>query len=289
MTFYHAPLAWGRLLRLGYARANAYLSGNQTSAKRRAHEEANYDRYISGRADFVDLLARQGRGRAVKRIFVMGCGRSGTWLLYTLLSLAKDTYSLFEEVDVGRFARIRSPKPVHLLKRDQKSYLTAHRIPSSISIVWVVRHPFDVVTSRHPEKAWKRPFHIEAKRWNGEMDALRAFLEAERPNGIVVRYEDLVGDPDTTTSRLMDALDLEFAHSFGEFAELAQVPPNVRTIMHGLRAVSTDRVERWRSDSELVQRVQDIFPQISGRLEWVGQRFDYDVSLPKTPVILEGA
>jgi hypothetical protein len=276
-------------LRLGYARAGAYFSGNQKAAERRAHEEAHYDRYLSRRADFADLLARQDRRRAVKRIFVMGCGRSGTWLLYSLLSMAKDAFTLFEEVDVGRFARIGSPKPVHLLKRDKKSYLTAHRIPPSISVVWIVRHPFDVVTSRHPEKAWKKPFHIEPKRWNGEMEALRGFVEAARPNGIVVRYEDLVGNPETTIFRIMGALELEPAYSLGEFAERAQVPSNVRKIMHGLRTVSATRVERWRSDPELVERVQDVFPQMSERLEWVGRRFDYDVSLPRMPVILKGA
>jgi hypothetical protein len=283
MTLYYEPRAWGRGFSLAYARANAYLRADEAAAKRLAHEETKYDRYVSARPDFAELLARKDRGQAVKRIFVMGCGRSGTWLLYALLSMAKDAHVLFEEVDVGRFGRIASPEPVHILKRDQKSYVTAASIPASISVVWIVRHPFDVVTSRHPEKTWKIPFHIDAKRWNGEMDALRHFLEERRPNGLVVRYEDLVNSPEPTMSRIAGAFGLELSASIGEFADRAQVPANVREIMHGLRSIAPQSVERWRSDPELVRRVHDIVPQIAERLDWASQCFGYDVSLPELP------
>jgi hypothetical protein len=228
MTTYYEPRAWGRTLSLAYARANAYLRADAAAASRLAHEETRYDRYVSARPDFAELLARQDGIRPVKRVFVMGCGRSGTWLLYALLSMAKDAYALFEEVDVGRFARIMSREPNQILKRDQKSYLAAARIPASIAVVWIVRHPFDVVTSRHPEKAWKTPFHINAKRWNGEMDALRQFLEADRPNGHVVRYEELVSRPEPTMSHIARAVGLELSASIGEFADRAQVPASMR-------------------------------------------------------------
>ena len=279
MGFSNDASGMTRHIRFGYARLLVHLSGSGVAARRLKRQELKYDRSISRREDFADLLARNDRSRVVKRIFVMGCGRSGTWLLYSLLSMVKHTYALFEEVDVGRFARIKSAKPNHILKRDSKSFRTADRIPKSIGIVWIVRHPFDVMTSHNPGKA-NRSFHINPDRWNGEMDALRRFIEHPRPNGIVVKYEDLVSEPDLTLSRVAAIFGLEISGSACKSITHTHIPADVRDTMNGLRQISTNSVGRWRSDPDLVARVHNVVGPMRERLEWVSERFGYEVTPP---------
>ena len=198
---------------LGCARAWAQLSKSEAAISRLERKEQKCDRFITRGGQLSELLARIDGGRLVNRIFVMGCGRSGTWLLYSLLTRVMDSYALFEEVDVARFARIKSDKLNHLLKRYHKSYSTAHLIPRSVGVVWIVRHPFDVLTSHHPVRNSHRAFHVGSNRWNGEMDALKTFIGEARPNGIVVRYEDLVSDPDGALQGIVEAFGQEMSAS----------------------------------------------------------------------------
>jgi hypothetical protein len=265
-------------LELAYAQILARLSRSDAASKRLKDQELNYDRYTSHRQDFADLMARTDHGKPVKRIFVMGCGRSGTWLMYSLLSMVKDAYVFFEEVDVGRFARIKSRKPIHILKRDAKSFRTAGLIPESIGIVWLVRHPFDVVTSHNPQKG--KRFHLKPDRWVKEIDALRRFLEHPRPNVVVVRYEDLTSNADATLSRIAAAFGVDVSGRARDFVNDAQIPADVLATMHGLRSISTNSVGRWRSEPERMQRVRDVVPSMGEHLEWVSERFGYDVTLP---------
>jgi hypothetical protein len=267
-----------RRLRLAYARWQSRVRPTEEAIARLAREELKCDKLISRREDFPALLDQIDGANPRDRLFVMGCGRSGTWLLYSLLAKQMDAYVLFEEVDVGRFARIRSNKPIHILKRNHKSYETAHRIPASVATVWIVRHPFDVLTSHHPVYGHKS-FHIGPDRWNGEMDALRAFLATSRKNVAVLRYEDLVYDPEGTLARSMTSLGFEFSESKREFSDI-EIPALVQRAMHGLRPVSRDSIERWRCHPEFRARLEEIMPLIDERLRWVSHSFGYDTQLP---------
>ena len=177
------------------------------------------------------------------------------------------------------FAHIKSDKLNHLLKRDYKSYWTAHLIPRSVGIVWIVRHPFDVLTSHHPFKNSHRGFHVKPHRWNGEMDALKAFIGEARPNGIVLRYEDLVSDPDGTLQRIVEAFGQEMSASARDLGTSQDIPAEIRETMQGLRPVSKELVGRWRSHPDFVAHLHEVLPSIHERLRWVSGRFGYDTTL----------
>ena len=221
---YYKALGVKSSVALSYARVWAHMSKSEEAISQLERKEQKCDRSITSGGQLSELLARIDGGRRVNRIFVMGCGRSGTWLLYSLLTRVMDSYALFEEVDVARFAHIKSDKLNHLLKRDYKSYWTAHLIPRSVGIVWIVRHPFDVLTSHHPFKNSHRGFHVKPHRWNGEMDALKAFIGEARPNGIVLRYEDLVSDPDGTLQRIVEAFGQEMSASARDLGTSRRYP-----------------------------------------------------------------
>jgi len=257
-------------LRLLRARLIAQCCPSSQALHQLTRLELKCDRAISRRSDFADILSRTH----VNRVFVMGCGRSGTWLAYSLLSMAQDAYFTFEEVDVGRFARIRSRKAHHLLKRNSKSFEAAHSIPTSVGILWLVRHPFDVLTSQHPGKG-QRQFHIHPQRWNGEMDALRKFHESGRPNGMVIRYEDLVNDPERIVSEIAATFSLTI-RNVDQWVK-APIPAYVGRAMHGVRPICARSVNRWKSDPDLAVYLDEILPIIQLRAEWVSKAFHYDL------------
>jgi hypothetical protein len=260
---------------LAHARVLARLSEDRAEQLKEA--EFRLDKAISSRADFPELLARLDRGQPVKRIFVMGCGRSGTWLLTSLLSTVKGAYLIFEEVDVGRFARIKSDQRVHILKRHWKSYSRVDSIAPYIGVIWIVRHPFDVVTSYNPGKG-KAHFHIGPARWNAEMNALKAFVDRPRENAMVIRYEDLTTEPAGTLDQIAETFGFEFSSHAHDFGQHVAVPSEVAVTMHGVRSISPSSIGRWRVDPERRRRVAEIAPMMGENLRWVAERFDYDLS-----------
>ena len=162
-----------RRLELAYARAWWSFAKSAVAAEQAGEAEVRLDRIIQRPGRLRSVAGPIGPRRANQKNLVMGCGRSGTWLLTSLLAAIKGAYVLFEEVDVGRFARIRNDYRIHILKRYPKSFIRADSIPVSIGVIWLVRHPFDVVTSRNPGSG-KVDFHIGPGRWCGEMNALEA-------------------------------------------------------------------------------------------------------------------
>ena len=99
---YYKALGVKSSVALSYARVWAHMSKSEEAISQLERKEQKCDRSITSGGQLSELLARIDGGRRVNRIFVMGCGRSGTWLLYSLLTRVMDSYALFEEVDVAR-------------------------------------------------------------------------------------------------------------------------------------------------------------------------------------------
>jgi tetratricopeptide (TPR) repeat protein len=107
------------------------------------------DRAQSFSPDFAQKLEQIDGSRPHRRIYLAGCARSGTWLATALLGCFAGVQVVAEESMVGRFVRIAPAAPTIVLKRSSDAYTVLDRIPASIEIVYVVRHPFDVLTSAH--------------------------------------------------------------------------------------------------------------------------------------------
>src|SRR5262249_13116332 len=113
--------------------------------------------------------------KPLKRIYVMGCGRSGTWLVTGVISTFADVCVVGQEVRVETFGILSSTQPTLVLKRANDSFATIMEIPEEIGIAYIIRHPFDVLTSHHPNNV--RRFHIRPDRWLGEMTALHYLVQ----------------------------------------------------------------------------------------------------------------
>lgn len=212
-----------------------------------------------------------------KRIYVMGCGRSGTWLLTALFATFRGVEIFPDETPVETFARHLASKPVLVLKRDSTSYQNVEDIPHNIAIAWIVRHPFDVLTSHNPTTGHK--FHIQPHRWLGEMLALQYLMATARPNTTIVRYEDLVTRPEAIQGEIASAFGLEAEAGVDQIAARFRPSDAADRAMHGLRPIDRDSLDKFRRDPEKLAYLRSILPRLGGTLQWVAETFGYDVTL----------
>lgn len=213
-----------------------------------------------------------------KRIFIMGCGRSGTWLLTGIMSTFRDVAIVPAEVPVELFGLVNSTKPIQVMKRSMHSFETVEKIPARISILYAVRHPFDVLTSFN--KTTGRKYHVGPARWLGEMLALQFLVDTYRSGTKIVRYEDLVENPSLVQAGVGDFFGLEKAVDADQYLSTFRPPPEATAAMHGLRPIDSRSVGRWKNDNENIRYLRNIRPRLGAMLNWVGTSFDYDVTLP---------
>jgi hypothetical protein len=220
-------------------------------------------------------LAEMTKRRPFRRIYVMGCGRSGTWVLTHVMNTFKDTDVVLQELAFEYFGLLATRSAVLVFKRDHIAYQRIEQIPECIEIVCIVRHPFDVLTSHLPGSG--RPYHILPQRWLGEMTALRYFLDTGRKRTKIIRYEDMVTDPVKIQSGLGEFFGLSIALSMDDFytsSSNASEGP-----MHRARKLDPNSINKHKQDPEKVKYLKEIKPGLGEMLKWVGDVYHYDISL----------
>lgn len=223
-------------------------------------------------------LTEMDRVHPLRRIYLMGCGRSGTWLLTALMTTFDDVEVVSKEVPVGSFGLTSSTKSTLVLKRDSKAYREVETIIDHIELVHIIRHPFDVLTSHNPARSRKK-YHINPDRWLGEMLALRYLLESGRKNLITIRYEDLVGDPPQVQRHLAEQLHLEIKYDPSKIDETFDASGNAEVAMHGLRKIDRNSIGRYSTDKNKLEYLRSISKRVEPMLPWVSHQFGYDVGL----------
>jgi hypothetical protein len=198
--------------------------------------------------------------KAFRRIYVMGCGRSGTWLLTGVMSTFNDVEVVVKELAVEHFGLFQTDRSILILKRDSVAYQRIKEIPQQIEIVFIVRHPFDVLTSHLPIS--RRPYHILPHRWLGEMLALQYLLDTGRKNTKIIRYEDLVSKP------------VESQRELARFFTL-----QIRVPLDQVVKMDQSSIGKYKLDTTKIQYLQRIKPDLGDMLSWVAKTYNYDVSL----------
>ncbi|MGJ8562919.1 MAG: tetratricopeptide repeat protein [Alphaproteobacteria bacterium] len=215
------------------------------------------------------LFARDGK-KECQRLYIAGCGRSGTWLLENSMSGFDDCARDPRERHFGHFSQIESENSLHILKRNARSFEDVQWLPLSIGLLYIVRHPFDVLTSRHIDIE----YYITPDRWLNEIRALQAVMD--RPNMMVLRYEDLVAKPNDVQDKIEKRWELKATRSFAEFMENANPTEHVKKAMSGIRAMDSSRIKRYLKDPEHVAYCKKIAPSLEAELRWVQNQFGYE-------------
>ena len=244
-------------------------------------------RYRQPGALAARLAELDGEDGPRRRIYLMGCGRSGTWLLTSLMGCFAETEVVAQELPVEMFGVLRTARRAIVVKREWNAFARPEAIPEGVAILHIVRHPFDVLTSHNPASGRKR--HISPERWLDEMAALRRLLGSGRKGVLVVRYEDLVTAPDALLARIGQAFGLAIAATPDEALARAQLPEEGKAAMHGLRAIDRHSVGRFRHDAEALAYLREVAPSLRDMLDWAGARFGYDLSLGEPALAAAGA
>jgi hypothetical protein len=156
--------------------------------------------------------------RSRRLVFIAGCARSGTTLLLDLMPSFKDTHALAgQEHHFGYFTNVQTTAANVVIKREANTHRKLASLPPEIELIYLVRHPFDTLTSHHPNYLSHRRFHVSERRWRDEYAGLKR-LRTQQPTRVIhyVRYCDLVTSPDVVQSRLATSLDLEIDRPFSE-------------------------------------------------------------------------
>jgi hypothetical protein len=220
-------------------------------------------------------LTEMTKRRPFRRLYVMGCGRSGTWVLTHVMGTFRGTEVVRQELTFEYFGILATLSAVLIVKRDAHAFQRVDKIPECIEIAYIVRNPFDVLTSHLPGS--QRPYHILPERWLGEMTALRHLVEAGRKQTKIIRYEDLVSDPVKTQSGLATFFGLSVAESITDFYTSSRNPSEGP--MHRSRKLDPNSINKHKTDPEKVRYLKEIKPGLGQMLEWVGDQYRYDISL----------
>jgi hypothetical protein len=189
-----------------------------------------------------------------RRVHIVGCRRSGTTLMMELLWYAyrfsgrhQHEISVFEPIPDGQtlYLSKKPPDTTHI----ERIFLADERL----FLVAMMRDPRAVITSRHPS----RPdvYFADYHRWLEYVHALSTFRD--HPRFLLVRYEDLVANPQHEQARISAKFKfLEPLRAFEEFPDGAEVPEPARQSLGGARAFDVSRTDGWREH----------LPRIKGQL-----------------------
>lgn len=231
----------------------------------------------------ADELARIDGAQPRTRVFIAGCPRSGTTLLLNMMRCFDNVAVDLSERSYDHFALLESDAPVQVLKRTGHCYDTLTAAPSAISIIYLVRHPFDVLTSRHRGDLAKGYF-TTVEEWIAEYRAFVALRELRADSGLLVlRYEDLVQEADIVQAKIQRWLSGTPMHArlpFTRFHEIARDDETLYQVaLSGVRPVDTSSIAKWRHDEALRQDLQQLVAKAPAEIAAFMKAFGYEGEL----------
>ncbi len=196
-------------------------------------------------------------------IFIAGCARSGTTLSLSLMACFDDIYVHPVEAPYSLLDRLDRPETNLVVKRTADCHEHLSQLPASVGLIYCVRHPFDALTSSHPETKHLRQFHVTTGRWEAEYDGLMRLRAAQPERNILyLRYEDTIAKPDMVQGNI--------ARQFG----LLPVIPFSQDPNNPIRATS---LRKWESNEEFRTYLHGLPPSFLNRVESFCREFGYDM------------
>lgn len=225
--------------------------------------------------EVLNYLSRCANDRNI--LFVTGCARSGTSLLQRCLSTVKFPVFYWSE---NTLYQIYNQKQIDgenlVLKRTGVCHQFLGSVPEFVKVLHIVRHPMDVLTSRVRKK---EGYYVSFKRWKNEKKSFELFRQVHpAENLIVVRYEDLVSNPDRVQQLISEKFNISFDLLFSNYHE--------RNFLDGKIDIFTQEPRVWspidqsssgkhRSNHEKVQMYQLLRIEQQRMIRKFCREFDY--------------
>ena len=146
-------------------------------------------------------------------------------------------------------------------------------------IVGLARDPRDVVVSRHGKI--KDRYWTDLKRVRTYINSFLKLMNHKRC--VMVRYEDLVRDPDSVQREIMRSIPLlEKLSNFSDFETVSKPSKEAELAMRGKRPISAASIGRWRGELEHLKGQIERHGPLDEALLKLGYEID-----PDWPEILE--
>ncbi len=220
--------------------------------------------------------------RLKTHLVLCGFPRSGTSLMQAMAETAVTGANVFGfEMRALRVAtRMRRKylkQPLLITKRtndifyidDIRAFYSANQV--DVKFVVLIRDPRDVLTSFHSSKP--NEYYLSPERWRSLYE--HYLYVRDQHDVLVVRYEDLVRDPDAIQERLSTLMNWELKQSFRDFHKSVPEGFEVRGL-NGIRPVDTKSIGRWKQ-SQHRERMIDmllVLPELPSAIVEMGYEKD---------------
>jgi hypothetical protein len=247
----------------------------------------------------MDLLRairhKRGRGSGLARgIFVQGCARSGNTLMRELcaagfagaeaLPLPQHRTECSFEFMLSTLAKVRQANRILVASRDRDASLAMDRellrAHPEVKVVWMLRHPFDVLTSFHASDPGR--FYVSPERLIASLELHEAFRHEAQV--LTLRYEDVILLPLEAQSEIAAAFALEPSRSFTECHAHFTAGRKSVAALHSVRPLDASSIGRWRRNSEHCRYLLGVLaahPALAGASRRAG--YELEVELAQVP------
>ena len=207
------------------------------------------------------------------RIHIVGASpRTGTTLMTELMVNCFDI-DKYEGHEISIFKKQKKDYDIYCTK-NPRDILVASPLLSIDSKLWMIhmeRDPRDVIVSRHKNKP--AVYWTNLRLWKMRRKAIQKASKHQR--FIVVRYEDLVKEPDGVQQELINKMPFLVKKSkFSDFYKMASPSDMSINALQGLRPVNTKSIGKWRDNKPRVAAQLRIHGDISRDLIELGYEKD---------------
>ncbi|MHA6347505.1 hypothetical protein [Roseivivax sp. CAU 1761] len=200
-----------------------------------------------------------------RHIITAGYGRAGTTLFYNMLRhTLKGGFNLPER-EVSAKELIKSPgnfctkRPFDIFEIPNILKMNAGR--KRVDLIVSLRDPRDILVSFH--KSVPDDYFVSAdfcyfapkgqkptKEAPGILQTQHAIAQIATsgifPQGVfILKYEDLIANPETVKHKLAEGLELEFDGNFSDFHKQA-IPEDLQRALNGVRPVEKAATPKWQ-------------------------------------------
>jgi hypothetical protein len=165
----------------------------------------------------------------------------------------------------------------HIMKRDTYYYVTKRSydwwsekhirylsdiVPKEeIYLIYIVRDPRDVLTSKHGLS--ERKYYVEPSRWLASINAGEILIKKleNYKNMLVLRYEDIVNYSYETRKIIENKFSLHLNTEVEDWSKLKEnlqniaIENNMIAYMHKLRNFDPSSIGKWRNDPEKMEYI----------------------------------
>lgn len=192
----------------------------------------------------------------MKRIHIVGSSpRTGTTLM-TELFVNGFHIDGFTEHEVSIFKKLDRTYEIFCSKNPQDIMHAPWllHLDQNLWFIHMLRDPRDVVVSFHGKD--KSKYWTNLRIWNNHHSGFRKVVG--HPRFIPVRYEDLVCDPDSVQTQIMEKIPfLKKRIDFSEFHRIAKPSENSLKALKGLRPINRSSIGAWRNNkSRLLAQIE---------------------------------